>query len=130
VDRAGHVYEDNLGYRVTGYSFTGFFAPIANLPALNNVNAGSSVPIKFSFSGFHGFNLFAQGYPASQAMNCITRVLSGPVPRITSESFTYETLLDQYKNVWKTDRNWRGTCRQLIVRFADGTERRANFRFQ
>jgi hypothetical protein len=129
-DRVGHVYEADLGYRVRGYSFTGFFSPIANLPALNNVNAGSSVPIKFSLSGFYGLNLFAQGYPASQAMNCITGALSGPVARIASEGFTYETLLDQYKNVWKTDRNWRGTCRQLIVRFADGTEKRANFKFQ
>ena len=62
-------------------------------------------------------------------MNCTTRALSGPVQQIASDGFTYETLLDQYKNVWKTQKSWSGTCRQLIVRFRDGTEKRANFRF-
>ena len=73
------MFEADLAYTVTSYSFTGFFSPINNLPALNDVNAGSSVPIKFSLAGFRGLNLFAPGYPASQAMNCTTRALSGPV---------------------------------------------------
>jgi hypothetical protein len=56
--------------------------------------------------------------------------VNGPlVPTIPNEPFAYDTLLDQYKYVWKTDRNVRG-CRQLIVRLRDGTEKRANFRFQ
>jgi hypothetical protein len=131
VDRVGRSFEGDLPYTVTSYSFTGFFSPISNLPALNVANAGSTIPIKFSLAGFRGFNLFAQGYPASQAMNCTTRVLSGPIQRTTlgTQGFTYDPLLDQYKYVWQTDRRWMGTCRQLIVRFADGTEKRANFRF-
>ena len=64
------MFESDLSYTVTAYSFTGFFSPINNLPALNTVNAGSTVPIKFSLAGFRGLNLFAQGYPASQAMSC------------------------------------------------------------
>jgi hypothetical protein len=129
VDRAGHVFDSNLTYRVTAYSFTGFFSPINNLPAVNEANAGSTVPIKFSLSGFRGLNLFAPGYPASQAMTCGGAV-SGPlVPTTPNEAFAYDPLLDQYKYVWKTDRNLRG-CRQLIVRLRDGTEKRANFRFQ
>ena len=56
--------------------------------------------------------------------------VNGPlVPTIPNEAFAYDPLLDQYKYVWKTDRNLRG-CRQLIVRLRDGTEKRANFRFQ
>jgi hypothetical protein len=131
VDRAGHTFDADLTYLVTGYSFTGFFSPIANLPTLNPVNAGSTVPVKFSLSGFRGFNLFAQGYPASQAMTC-DGVVTGPLQRTSlgPEGFTYDPLLDQYKYVWQTDRRWMGTCRQLVVRFGDGTEKRANFRFQ
>jgi hypothetical protein len=130
-DRAGHTFDADLTYVVTGYSFTGFFSPIVNLPTLNNVNAGSTVPVKFSLSGFRGFNIFAQGYPASQAMTC-AGVITGPLQptSLGSEGFTYDALLDQYKYVWQTDRRWMGTCRQLVVRFADGTEKRANFRFQ
>ena len=132
VDRAGHVFDADLTYRVTAYSFTGFFSPINNLPAVNVINAGSSEPIKFSLAGFRGLglNLFAPGYPATQAMTCGGAV-NGPLVPTTlgPEGFTYDPLLDQYKYVWKTDRNFRG-CRQLIVRLADGTEKRANFRFQ
>jgi len=129
LDRAGHEFHGDLTYTVTAYSFTGFFPPISNLPTLNVANAGNSIPIKFSLSGFRGFNLFAQGYPASQAMTC-AGVLTGPVQQVAADGFTYETLLDQYKYIWRTDRRWMGTCRQLIVRFRDGTEKRANFRFQ
>jgi hypothetical protein len=131
VDRAGHQFYGDLTYRVTAYSFTGFFSPIMNLPAVNVVNAGNTVPIKFSLAGFRSFNLFATGYPASQRMTCGGAV-TGPLEPTTlgPEGFTYDPLLDQYKWVWKTDRRWMGTCRQLVVRFRDGTEKRANFRFQ
>ena len=130
-DRAGHTFDSNLTYSVTPYSFTGFFSPINNLPTINDVNAGSAVPIKFGLSGFRNFNLFAPGYPASQAMTSCGGALTGPlVPtQLGPDGFTYDPLLDQYKYVWKTDGNWRG-CRQLIVRFKDGTEKRANFRFK
>ena len=130
-DRAGHIFDAYPTYTVTAYSFTGFFSPIMNLPTLNNVNAGSTVPIKFSLAGFRGFNLFASGYPASQAMTC-AGVVTGPLQRNTlgPDGFVYDPLLDQYRWHWKTDRNWRGTCRKLVVRLADGSEKRANFRFQ
>ena len=36
----------------------------------------------------------------------------------------------QYVYVWKTDKAWSGTCRQLVVKLSDNTEHRANFRFK
>jgi hypothetical protein len=130
-DRAGHSFDSDLTYVVTTYSFTGFFSPIANLPTLNVVNAGSTVPVKFSLSGFRSFNIFAPGYPASKAVTCGGDVTPPFEPTsLGSEGFTYDALLDQYKYVWQTNRRWMGTCRQLVVRLADGTEKRANFRFQ
>ena len=106
---------------MTAYTFTGFFSPINNLPAINDANAGSSVPIKFSLSGFRSLDLFAPGYPATQAMTTCGGALTGPLVPTMPNGFTYDPLLDQYTYVWKTDRNWRG-CRQLIVRLKDGTE--------
>jgi len=130
VDRAGRVFDRNLTYRVTAYSFAGFFSPINNPPAINNANPGSSVPIKFSLSGFRSFDLFATGYPASRPSTCAGVPTGPPVPTVLGpEGFTYDPLLDQYKYVWKTDRNWRG-CRLLIVQLKDGTEKQAIFRFQ
>jgi extracellular elastinolytic metalloproteinase len=37
---------------------------------------------------------------------------------------------DCYHVDWKTERSWRGTCRELVLRFADGSERTALFRFR
>ena len=113
------------------FPFTGFFSPVDNLPTLNSVNAGSSVPVKFSLSGFRGLNLFAQGYPKSQPMSCAGGVID-PIEEVAppgGSGLSYDPVLDRYKYIWKTERSWRGTCRQLVVRFRDGTEQRANFRF-
>jgi hypothetical protein len=130
VDRAGHVFDADLTYVVTSYVFTGFFSPVNNPPAFNTVNAGSAVPVKFSLAGFRGFNLFASGFPASRTMTC-TGAITGPLQptALGPDGFTYDPLLDQYKYVWKTDKNWSG-CRQLVVRLRDGNEKTANFRFQ
>jgi extracellular elastinolytic metalloproteinase len=32
--------------------------------------------------------------------------------------------------VWKTQKAWAGTCRQLIIRLDDGTDHIANFKFK
>jgi len=36
----------------------------------------------------------------------------------------------QYNYVWKTDKSWAGTCRQLVVKLIDGTIHYANFKFK
>jgi len=35
----------------------------------------------------------------------------------------------RYNYVWKTDKPWANTCRQLILNFNDGSVQRANFKF-
>ena len=69
-DRAGHSFDATLTYEVRSYTFTGFFPPIDNPANLNLANAGNSIPIKFSLSGYRGLNLFAAGYPASLPITC------------------------------------------------------------
>jgi hypothetical protein len=44
-------------------------------------------------------------------------------------TLTYDAVAGQYVYVWKTDKAWAGTCRQLQVKFADGTVQLANFSF-
>ena len=128
-DRAGHVFDGTLTYTVTGYTFTGFAPPIENLPIMNDDNAGRTIPVKFSLAGFHGLDVFAQGYPKSQPIDCSTGAPTGAATPTSSIGLAYEPLTDQYNYTWDTDRAWSGTCRQLIVLFRDGTtEKRANFR--
>jgi len=45
-------------------------------------------------------------------------------------SLSYDAESDTCTYVWKTEGSWAGTCRQLIVRLNDGSERVAFFKFQ
>ena len=46
-----------------------------------------------------------------------------------SSTLTYDAGTARYHYVWKTDKAWGGTCRQLQIKFADGTTQVANFNF-
>ena len=127
-DRAGHVFDATLTYTVTGFTFTGFAPPIENLPVMNDDNAGRSIPVKFSLAGFHGLDVFAQGFPKSQPIDCSTGAPTGAATPTSGPGLAYEPMTDQYNYTWDTNRAWSGTCRQLIVLLRDGTEKRANFR--
>ena len=115
------------------YIFTGFFAPINNLPTVNSVNAGRSIPIKFSLSGNKGLDIFAAGSPASGVIPCNS---TDPVVDVTptdaagSSTLTYDASSDTYVYVWQTAASWAGTCRQLVIQLNDGTSHRANFKFK
>ena len=131
TDAAGNQTRGSFNVTVL-YNFNGFFAPVDNLPTLNLVNAGKAIPVKFSLSGDKGLNIFAAGYPTSVAVNCDGGAESEIEETLTagSSSLTYNSTSDQYQYVWKTNLSWAGTCRQLIVKFNDGTEHKANFKFR
>jgi hypothetical protein len=119
---------------VRDYHFTGFFAPIDNLPVVNLAKAGSAIPVKFSLGGDWGLNIFAVGYPKSTNIECGASALSDDTEiTVTAggSSLSYDPLTNQYNYVWKTDKKWAaGTCRQLVVMLADGTSHIANFKFK
>jgi hypothetical protein len=113
------------------YSFTGFFPPVNNPPALNRVNAGRTIPVKFSLGGNQGLAIFASGSPASQEYDCTTGAPIGASQPTTpgSAGLTYNSGSDQYTYHWSTDSAWAGTCRHLYVQLNDGTTHQANFQF-
>jgi hypothetical protein len=132
TDTAGNSASASTNYQVV-YNFTGFFSPVDNLPTLNQVKAGSAVPVKFSLGGNQGLNILASGSPSSQGISCST---SAPVDDIEEtvtaggSSLSYDVATNTYSYVWKTNKAWANTCRQLIVKFVDGTEHKANFKFK
>jgi uncharacterized repeat protein (TIGR01451 family) len=114
------------------YNFTGFFSPVSNLPVLNTVNAGRTIPVKFSLSGNKGLGIFADGSPASGPIACDANAIASEVTETLTtggSSLTYSSG-DQYHYNWKTDSSWAGTCRQLVVTLNDGSIHRANFKFK
>jgi CSLREA domain-containing protein len=132
TDLAGNTATASANYQVI-YNFAGFFQPIANLPVVNEVNAGQSVPIKFSLSGYQGLNIFAAGYPISSPVACAAGEPGSTIDQTVSagsSSLSYDAATDRYTYVWKTNKAWKGTCRMLVVRFIDGSEYYAKFRFK
>jgi predicted extracellular nuclease len=116
------------------FKWAGFFKPVDNLPTINLVNAGSAIPIKFSLGGYQGLNIFVPGYPLSIPISCSTGLPTGGSPEQTnnpgSSSLSYSAGSDQYTYVWKTQKSWAGTCRQLVVMLTDGSVHIAYFTFK
>jgi len=117
---------------IVSFNFSGFFRPVDNLPVINVVKAGQAIPVKFSLGGNMGLNIFAAGYPASGTITCTT----GPVDIVEEtltaggSSLSYDAGTGQYIYVWKSDKLWAASCRQLVVKLADGTSAKvANFNF-
>jgi hypothetical protein len=127
-------------YTTVIYNFTGFFRPVDNLGVWNVVKAGSAVPVKFSLNGYQGLGIMATSsqngqtytYPTSGPILCdSTGVYDYVDETVTAggSSLTYDSTVGQYVYVWKTEKAWVGTCRQLVVKLSDGTYHRANFNF-
>lgn len=136
VDVQATDYADNTSDPVSTsfrvYSFSGFFQPVDNPSTLNRVKAGQGIPVKFSLSGNQGLDIFATGYPKSQAIVCSSATSADDLEQTLtagSSSLSYDATTDQYTYVWKTDKAWAGTCRQLIVQLSDASIHLANFQF-
>jgi hypothetical protein len=112
------------------WPFSGFDPPLANPPAVNGQNVGSTVPVKFSLGGDRGLAILAAGSPVSVPVDCSTGTPLGPPVPTSSPGHSVLTYLDgEYTYLWKTDKAWSGSCRELRVILADGTTHAAELDF-
>jgi hypothetical protein len=127
-DNVGQTSSATCAYSVI-FNFAGFFKPIENLPTFNQVDAGRAVPVKFTLGGYQGLGILATGWPRSQPIPCSsTAPVDGVEETLTAGSSSLQWDGLQYIYVWKTEKVWTGTCRQLVVRLVDGTSHYANFK--
>ena len=111
--------------------FDGFQPPVSAPPAINPVQPGRTIPVKFTIAGSNATlpDVLAAGYPQSAPVSC-----TEPDMTLTSGDPTNQTSSgtpapsDNYNYTWQTDRSWSG-CRELIVRLVDGSYHRALFKF-
>jgi len=121
-----------LSLQINMFTFTGFFDPVNNPPIINQMKAGQAVPLKFSLGGNQGLAIFATGFPQSRRIQCDTL---SPVDSVEetltagSSSLTYNPTTGIYTYVWKTEKSWAGTCRQMTMQFIDGQTYTLNFKF-
>jgi Thrombospondin type 3 repeat len=115
------------------WAFSGFFAPVNNSPTVNAAKAGSAIPVKFSLNGDKGLDIFEEGSPS------FGRIVTDPDAPLDDIELTvtagesglqYDATLDRYTYVWKTQKAWAGTSRQLVVELKDGSVHKANFLFR
>jgi hypothetical protein len=114
-----------------GYNFTGFFQPVDMNGVINAVKAGSSIPIKFSLGGDMGLDIMDMGYPKALDFNPGLGSTTDAIETATAgnSGLTYDSVTNQYTYVWKTDKSWAGLCKVFVIRFNDGTESCAYFKF-
>jgi len=129
---SGSLVEPPLACPIAPYAFDGFRQPVDNLPTVNVAKAGSAIPVKFSLGGDKGLDIFASGLPSSGSFTCANGAPTDAIEEVVAASnsgLAYDAASDQYTYVWKTDKAWVNTCRQLTVRLADGTDHKALFQF-
>lgn len=132
-DNVGHTTTATCNYRVT-YDFQGFFASIKDFPALNDVGGvGRVITLTFSLGGDQGTDIFAESYPLSAPIVCgsATEATEGVLAITSRQGLTVASSgQHRYSYPWKTMPEWKGTCRQFVMKLRDGTFHRANFSFR
>jgi len=123
------------------YGFRGFDRVHTNVPTLNVDVAGRALPLRFDLPGvvrprrpFGAVpDVLAEGFPISRPITCGTGELLGPdvAADYPGRRELWRRLFGRgYLFLWKTERAWSGTCRQLVFTFNDGSVHYANFRFR
>jgi len=136
VTRCSGGLDNNYGFTYVdgtlhvNYNFLGFFQPV-DMGKMNVAQAGSAIPVKFDLGGNQGLGIFATGYPLARVITCDTSIPSDTIEETVTaggSSLTYSS--GQYIYVWKTDKAWASSCRQLEVKFIDGQLITAKFQFK
>jgi hypothetical protein len=104
--------------------FEGFLAPVDNPPTRNAVKAGQAVPVRFSLDGDQGLDIMASGSPSSHKIDCDSGTPIDDIETTVTANtggLTYDPNTNQYNYVWKTDKTWAKSCRELTIRLKDGS---------
>ena len=106
--------------------FGGFEPPVSAPPGNNHVQAGATVPLKFTMTGATYLVI------DSQPIECGTLVATGEEPSpVTSPGSTRLSVnRNEYHINWQTDGAWSGTCRRLTLRIPAASDVVAYFQFE
>jgi hypothetical protein len=48
---------------------------------------------------------------------------------VDAQTLTYDASSGQYTWVWKTPKDYAGTCKRLVLRFTNGSDHTVDFKF-
>ena len=133
TDLAGNTTTSTVHYQVV-YRWTGFYSPITNTDSgVNLVHAGDLIKLGFGLDGDRGSNIFADGYPTSEAIPCpagtphsVPAAGAGSAPGLD-----FGVASGHYIYGWQTQAAWAGTCRrfEIVLNDGSGTVHSADFLF-
>jgi large repetitive protein len=136
TDSRGNTGSNTFTVTVGNFSFLGFFQPIDNVPVVNTVRNGSTVPVKFKLQGQGGMEITSTSAVFSTmtvrvSCNNFANQLEAPVETLVSgqTSLRYDLTAMQFVYNWKTP-NQANTCWRLDVNFTDGTTKSADFKLK
>jgi hypothetical protein len=134
TDLSGNTTTKTVTYFVLG--IFGFKPPIDNPPVLNSVNAGSTVPVKWTLLDANGNffrSLSSVTSVSSKAIKC-PAASTDPDPDVVASGlagFKYDLTNEQFVYNWPTQKSWKGTCRRLIIGLVgNGVLPYADFQFK
>lgn len=129
-DAAGNTASAAVGYRVV-FDFRGFRRPVRDLPGVNRGHAGAVVPVRFRLRGHEGSDVLADRYPQVAQYGCASeqRPSEGEPARLLGR-VRYRRWRRHHRFLWKTEREWAGSCRRLLLGLSDGSVHAADFRFR
>lgn len=132
ADAAGNSAVARSLYRVV-YPFEGFLSPVRNRPGTNRRLAGLPVPIRFELDGDRGPDVVEEGWPRVARIECGSgeEPADGEPARHPRwfKELAFRRRKERYVFMWRTERDWAGTCRQFMLKLDDGTVKRADFQF-
>jgi hypothetical protein len=131
TDAAGHTAQRTHRYRVVGYTFHGFFAPLVNVPLVNRGTAGRTFPVKFRLADANGASIAAAAAIVSitvtpAACVAVTAAVPGQGTAVDIGELKYDASDGAWHFNWKTAKSQVG-CWVLAVRLADGSAQRLGF---
>ncbi|MEZ4632627.1 MAG: PxKF domain-containing protein [Deinococcales bacterium] len=68
--------------------------------------------------------------PSSKQVTCTGDALGSEQLASSQQGLKYDPFDGQYSFLWQTDKAWKGTCREFILAFDDGSYQQARFSFK
>jgi hypothetical protein len=123
-------------YINVNYTFVGFLQPIDNLPIINSVKAGQTIPVKWQLKDASGNLISDLGSLAASGLQSVRIACdtAAPIDAVEELAAPGSTVFrfdgTQFIFNWQTTKSWAGTCRIMTVTLKDGNVYSAQFTFK
>lgn len=118
------------------FTFTGFKKPVDNPPAANKVKAGEMIPIKWKLTDLNGVPVTDDGSVVSLTSYPVDCQTLAPAAGTVIDELSKgkaglrHNRAGEWQFDWRTDKDYKRSCRMLELTLSDQTTHRALFSFK